>query len=140
MTREVIDMTKRIPVVGAAIIENGKLLAAKRTEGRSLGGYWEFLGGKIDSGETPEEALKREVFEEFGANATIFEKIDEPFEKEYDFGVVVLEILYVRLDSEITKTIEHEELRWVSEQEALELSWAPTDVPAIKELVERGFN
>ncbi|WP_241691836.1 hypothetical protein [Weissella cibaria] len=35
-------MTKRIPVVGAAIIENGKLLAAKRTEGRSLGGYWEF--------------------------------------------------------------------------------------------------
>lgn len=140
MTREVIDMTKRIPVVGAAIIENGKLLAAKRTEGRSLGGYWEFPGGKIDSGETPEEALKREVFEEFGANATIFEKIDEPFEKEYDFGVIVLEILYVRLDSEITKTIEHEELRWVSEQEALELSWAPTDVPAIKELVERGFN
>lgn len=140
MTREVIDMTKRIPVVGAAIIENGKLLATKRTEGRSLGGYWEFPGGKIDSGETPEEALKREVFEEFGANATIFEKIDEPFEKEYDFGVVVLEILYVRLDSEITKTIEHEELRWVSEQEALELSWAPTDVPAIKELVERGFN
>lgn len=140
MTREVIDMTKRIPVVGAAIIENRKLLAAKRTEGRSLGGYWEFPGGKIDSGETPEEALKREVFEEFGANATIFEKIDEPFEKEYDFGVVVLEILYVRLDSEITKTIEHEELRWVSEQEALELSWAPTDVPAIKELVERGFN
>lgn len=133
-------MTKRIPVVGAAIIENGKLLATKRTEGRSLGGYWEFPGGKIDSGETPEEALKREVFEEFGANATIFEKIDEPFEKEYDFGVVVLEILYVRLDSEITKTIEHEELRWVSEQEALELSWAPTDVPAIKELVERGFN
>ncbi|UOX36402.1 (deoxy)nucleoside triphosphate pyrophosphohydrolase [Weissella cibaria] len=133
-------MTKRIPVVGAAIIENGKLLAAKRTEGRSLGGYWEFPGGKIDSGETPEEALKREVFEEFGANATIFEKIEEPFEKEYDFGVVVLEILYVRLDSEITKTIEHEELRWVSEQEALELSWAPTDVPAIKELVERGFN
>ena len=110
-------MTKRIPVVGAAIIENGKLLAAKRTEGRSLGGYWEFPGGKIDSGETPEEALKREVFEEFGANATIFEKIDEPFEKEYDFGVVVLEILYARLDSEITKTIEHEELRWVSEQE-----------------------
>lgn len=140
MTREVIDMTRRIPVVGAAIIENGKLLAAKRTEGRSLGGYWEFPGGKIDSGETPEEALKREVFEEFGANATIFEKIDEPFEKEYDFGVIVLEILYVRLDSEITKTIEHEELRWVSEQEALELSWAPTDVPAIKELVERGFN
>lgn len=140
MTREVIDMTKRIPVVGAAIIENGKLLAAKRTEGRSLGGYWEFPGGKIDSGETPEEALKREVFEEFGANATIFEKIDEPFEKEYDFGVVVLEILYARLDSEITKTIEHEELRWVSEQEALELNWAPTDVPAIKELVERGFN
>ena len=53
---------------------------------------------------------------------------------------MVLEILYARLDSEITKTIEHEELRWVSEQEALELSWAPTDVPAIKELVERGFN
>ena len=77
-------MKKRIAVVGAAIIENNKLLAAKRSEGRSLGGYWEFPGGKINEGETPEEALQREVFEEFGANATIFEKLDEPFEKEYD--------------------------------------------------------
>ncbi|QGN60017.1 (deoxy)nucleoside triphosphate pyrophosphohydrolase [Leuconostoc citreum] len=133
-------MKKRIAVVGAAIIENNKLLAAKRSEGRSLGGYWEFPGGKINEGETPEEALQREVFEEFGANATIFEKLDEPFEKEYDFGTVVLEILYARLDSEITETIEHEELRWVTEEEALKLGWAPTDVPAIKELVERGFS
>lgn len=133
-------MKKRIAVVGAAIIENQKLLAAKRSEGRSLGGYWEFPGGKINECETPEDALQREVFEEFGANATIFEKLDEPFEKEYDFGTVVLEILYARLDSKITKTIEHEELRWVTEEEVLKLDWAPTDVPAIEELVERGFN
>ena len=133
-------MKKRIAVVGAAIIENQKLLAAKRSEGRSLGGYWEFPGGKINEGETPEDALQREVFEEFGANATIFEKLDEPFEKEYDFGTVVLEILYARLDSKITKTIEPEELRWVTEEEALKLDWAPTDVPVIEELVERGFN
>lgn len=133
-------MTKEIPVVGAAIIKNGKLLAAKRSKDRSLGGMWEFPGGKIDGDETAAQALQREIFEEFGSQSTINQEFHDVFNKEYEFGKVILHVLYASLDSEIIKTIEHEELRWVNPEEALQLNWAPTDIPAIKKLVERGFH
>ncbi|MBM7543775.1 8-oxo-dGTP diphosphatase [Weissella beninensis] len=132
-------MKKEISVVGAAIIKDHKLLAAKRSVGRSLGGYWEFPGGKIEKDETAEAALKREIFEEFGAKSTILKKLDQIFSKEYDFGTVMLEVIYAELDSEIIKTIEHDELKWVSETEAQQLNWAPTDIPAIAELISKGF-
>lgn len=133
-------MTKEIPVVGAAILKDGKLLAAKRSEGRSLGGMWEFPGGKIEVTETVNQALHREIYEEFGAESTIYQEFHDVFEKKYEFGKVILHVLYATLDSEITKTIEHEELRWVNPEEALSLNWAPTDIPAIEKLVQRGFN
>ena len=60
---------KIINVVGAAIIKDGEVLCARRGEGKSLAGYWEFPGGKIESGETQKEALIREIQEEL--NATI---------------------------------------------------------------------
>lgn len=132
-------MIKEIPVVGAAILKNGKLLAAKRSSGRSLGGLWEFPGGKIEKDEIAALALKREIFEEFGAQSTIYQEFHDVFTKEYEFGKVILHVLYATLDSEITKTIEHEELRWVTTEEAMALEWAPTDVPAIEKLIERGF-
>lgn len=132
-------MKKEISVVGAAIIKDHKLLAAKRSVGRSLGGYWEFPGGKIEKDETAEAALKREIFEEFGAKSTILKKLDQIFSKEYDFGTVMLEVIYAELDSEIIKTIEHDEIKWVSETEAQQLNWAPTDIPAIAELISKGF-
>ncbi|MBM7543765.1 8-oxo-dGTP diphosphatase [Weissella beninensis] len=132
-------MKKEIFVVGAAIIKDHKLLAAKRSANRSLGGYWEFPGGKIEKNENPEQALKREIFEEFGAKSTVYEKLAGTFLQEYDFGIVTLKVLYADLDSQIIKTIEHDELRWVSEEEAVHLNWAPTDIPAINALVAKGF-
>ena len=55
---------KLIKVVGAAIIKDGKVLCAQRGAGKSLAGYWEFPGGKIEAGETPQQALQREIEEE----------------------------------------------------------------------------
>ena len=57
-------MLKEITVVGAILIENGKILCAKRGEGKSLAYLWEFPGEKIESGESPQEALIRELKEE----------------------------------------------------------------------------
>ncbi|WP_461213057.1 (deoxy)nucleoside triphosphate pyrophosphohydrolase [Lacticaseibacillus sp. GG6-2] len=131
-------MTK-IQVVGAIIIRNHKLLAAQRAANRVLGGYWEFPGGKIDPGETPEAAMARELREEFGAQTTVFEKFALDGVAELTFGEVVLHCYYVRLDSEITKTIAHDELRWVTPEEALALDWAPSDVAVMKALVKTGF-
>ncbi|WP_333589207.1 (deoxy)nucleoside triphosphate pyrophosphohydrolase [Ligilactobacillus acidipiscis] len=130
---------KKIEVVGSIIIKDNKLLAAQRSAGRSLGSLWEFPGGKIEPHETPEKALEREIFEEFGAKSTIFESFLINGDAKYDFGEIILHCYYTRLDSDIVKTIEHDELRWVTEQEAEDLKWAPTDVPVIKELIKEGF-
>ena len=55
---------KLIRVVGAAIVKDGKVLCAQRGSGKTLSGYWEFPGGKIEAGETPQQALQREIEEE----------------------------------------------------------------------------
>lgn len=131
---------KKIEVVGAIIINNNKLLAAQRAAGRSLGTLWEFPGGKIEPNESSKDALKREISEEFGAKSTILKPFNINGDAKYDFGEIILNCYYVRLDSEIIKMIEHDELRWVNEQEAKKLEWAPTDVPVIKELIKKGFS
>ncbi|WP_300561974.1 (deoxy)nucleoside triphosphate pyrophosphohydrolase [Companilactobacillus sp.] len=129
-----------IQVVGAIIIKNNKLLAAKRASNRVLGGNWEFPGGKIEPVETPEQAMARELKEEFGAKATVFSKFSIDGDAELKFGKVILHCYYVRLESDITKTIAHDELRWVTPEEALKLTWAPSDVAVIKALAETGFS
>ncbi|ANZ61099.1 (deoxy)nucleoside triphosphate pyrophosphohydrolase [Secundilactobacillus paracollinoides] len=130
---------KKIQVVGAIILKSNKLLAAQRAANRALGSLWEFPGGKIEPDESPENALARELSEEFGAKATIFEPFTINGDATFDFGEVILHCYYARLDSEIIKTIAHDDLRWVTESESLELEWAPTDVPVIKELAKAGF-
>jgi mutator protein MutT len=64
-------MTARTPVVGAAILHAGKVLAARRTEPEHLKGLWEFPGGKVDVGETFDEALAREIHEELGVRIRV---------------------------------------------------------------------
>ena len=62
--QETMETKRVIEVVGGIIRRGEKYLLGKRPEGKSLGGHWEFIGGKIESGETPEEALARECREE----------------------------------------------------------------------------
>lgn len=62
---------KIINVVAAAIEKDGKIFCAQRPEGKSLGGYWEFPGGKLEANETPEEVLVREIKEEFDSEIEI---------------------------------------------------------------------
>src|SRR3712207_1642250 len=62
-------MSERIVVVGAALIEDGHLLAARRSAPAELAGRWELPGGKVEPGETPEAALERELREELGVDA-----------------------------------------------------------------------
>lgn len=72
---------KTIRVVAAIIIENGKVFATQRGYGDFKGG-WEFPGGKIDAGETPKEALIREIKEELDTEVEVFELLDTV---EYDY-------------------------------------------------------
>ena len=76
---------KIINVVAAAIEKDGKIFCAQRPEGKSLGGYWEFPGGKLEEGESPEEALIREIYEELNSKIEIISFVNEA-SYDYDFG------------------------------------------------------
>lgn len=127
-------MKKRINVVGAVLTQGTKILAAQRGEGMSLSGMWEFPGGKIEEGESPQEALRRELEEELLCSAEIGEKV-ETTEYEYDFGIVILTTFFGTIvDNEPTLT-EHSEVRWVEAAELGDLPWAPADIPAVDRVV-----
>lgn len=129
-------MKKRINVTGAVLVKENRILAAKRGPEMSLPGYWEFPGGKIEQGETPEASLARELKEELLCDATVGEHLTTT-EHEYDFGIVVLSTYFCTLNDAEPQLTEHAEIRWVAPHELESLEWAPADIPAVKLLVEQ---
>ncbi|MCI5826430.1 MAG: (deoxy)nucleoside triphosphate pyrophosphohydrolase [Arcanobacterium sp.] len=123
-----------IQVVGAAITNDaGEILCAKRGPGRSLAGFWEFPGGKIEPGESPEEALRREISEELNCEITVGAHVST-VRHSYHFGVVELSIYRATLISGTPQRTEHSELRWVQAQDMPRLTWAPADAEPVAAL------
>lgn len=125
---------KQINVVGAVIRVDGKILCAQRGSDGALPGLWEFPGGKIEQGETPEGALVREITEELLCEIEVGRHI-ETTTHPYDFGEVTLTTFYCDLVSGEPQLTEHSEVRWLSPPRLLELEWAPADVPAVKRIM-----
>lgn len=120
----------QIDVVGAVIVREGTVLSAQRSPSMSLAGMWEFPGGKIEHGETPEEALLREMKEELLCTIVVGEHVETTSHK-YDFGTVTLSTFYGTLiEGEPTLT-EHSAIRWIPIAELDSLVWAPADIPAV---------
>ncbi|MCS4594229.1 (deoxy)nucleoside triphosphate pyrophosphohydrolase [Brevibacterium sediminis] len=125
---------KEINVVGAIIVDGRKILAAQRSSIMSLPGMWEFPGGKIEAGETPREALVRELQEELMCTAEIGEEVAST-RYEYDFGFVTLTTFYSKLVDGSPKLTEHSEIRWIEAGELDSVEWAPADIPAVEMVV-----
>lgn len=94
---------------------------------------WEFPGGKIEPGESPKEALRREIDEELGCVVRVGERV-ETTSHEYDFGIVTLTTFYCELVSGTPTLSEHAAVRWLPPAELGELEWAPADVPAVAKI------
>ncbi|WP_408898306.1 (deoxy)nucleoside triphosphate pyrophosphohydrolase [Nocardioides sp. R1-1] len=120
-----------IEVVGAVIVRDGLVLCARRGPGGDAGGMWEFPGGKVEPGESPQAALVREIHEELGCVV----EIGDPVTTTRHAGarlVVVLSTYWCRVVSGTPDPREHAEVRWVPASRLAELDWAPADVPAVE--------
>jgi 8-oxo-dGTP diphosphatase len=121
-----------VVVVGAAIIRAGRLLAAQRAEPPRLAGGWELPGGKVDPGESDEDALVRECHEELGVKIRLGVRIggDWPLSDEGS----VLRVWTAEIAEGEPAALEHLALRWLGPAELYEVGWLPGDLPVVEAL------
>jgi len=123
--------SSHIHVVGAVIVRDGEVLCARRGPGGAMAGLWEFPGGKIEPGETPREALAREIVEELACEVAVGALVEETTHAG-DIGLITLTTFWCELRGEAMPMLtEHAELRWLRPAALRELEWAPADVPAV---------
>jgi 8-oxo-dGTP diphosphatase len=119
-------------VVAAIIVRDKKILATQRGYG-DYAGYWEFPGGKTEVGETPQQALLREIHEELDADI----KIDRFFkEVQYDYPDfhLVLKCFLCHLESEEISLLEHSDAKWLDAKLLCSVKWLAADLEVIEEL------
>ena len=123
---------KTIRVVAAVILSEGKIFATQRGYGDFKGG-WEFPGGKIEDGETPEVALKREILEELETKIRVGELIDT-IEYDYPNFHLSMDCFWCEIVSGKLVLKEHEAARWLDKENLYSVEWLPADVSLIEKI------
>lgn len=126
-----------VRVVGAVIVRDGTVFAARRNPERSAGGLWEFPGGKVEPGETPEEALVRELAEELSIIATVGVIVDRSLSTVGDKTIELSCYLTTLTGTEPVSSSDHDAMQWIPLPELGHWDWAPGDVPIIPRLPQR---
>ena len=125
---------KHIEVVAAIIRKEDKIFAIQRGYG-DWKDWWEFPGGKMEPGETPEEALKREIKEELSADISVEEFLTTV---EYDYPAfhLTMHCYLCTLLDEAMHLNEHEAARWLSKAELRSVKWLPADLEVVERMKE----
>lgn len=123
---------KTIRVVAAIIVHNNKIFATQRGYGEFKDG-WEFPGGKIEEGETPQQALVREIKEELDTEIEVGELVDRV---EYDYPAfhLSMDCFLCRVKSGDLVLKEHEAARWLTQENLDSVDWLPADKGLIEKL------
>lgn len=123
---------KTIQVAAAVIQKEGRIFATQRGYGKWKG-WWEFPGGKIEPGETPEQALKREIKEELNTIVQVGELADV-IEYDYPDFHLTMYCYFCQVVSGNLELLEHESARWLAKGELDTVNWLPADIDFIQKL------
>ncbi len=124
---------KTIEVVAAIIVKDGKILSTQRGYG-DLEGKWEFPGGKIEPGETKEDAIKREISEEMNAKI-IPQKLFATIEYDYEKFHLTMHTFICKLDGDF-ELLEHHAAKWLDMNDLKNVDWCPADVKVAQRIIE----
>jgi len=128
---------KHIEVVAAIIIHESRILCLQRGEGKFdyISKKWEFPGGKVEAGETKEEAIQREIKEELSMEIKVGSDFLTVIHQYPDFHITMHSLICVCEKPELTLT-EHINYIWLDKEELAQLDWAAADVPIMQKLME----
>ena len=123
---------KQIEVVAAIIRKEDKIFATQRGYGEWKD-WWEFPGGKMEAGETPEEALKREIWEELETRIVV-ERLVDTVEWDYPQFHLTMHCYLCHVESGHLELKEHEAAKWLSKDELESVDWLPADWDLVRKL------
>lgn len=124
-----------IQVVGAALVRDGRVLAARRARPSKLAGGWEFPGGKVEPDESPPAALVRECREELAVTIEVGDRLGEASDESFQLTVYAAMLT----DGEPQPLQDHDELRWLAADELHDVAWLPIDaalLPVVADLLD----
>ena len=123
---------RQIEVVAAIIVKDHKVFATQRGYGECKD-FWEFPGGKIDAGETPEEALCREIKEELDTEIAVGE-LFTTINYDYPTFHITMHCYLCTIENGSLTLLEHEAAKWLSLEQLDSVTWLPADLLVIAEL------
>lgn len=123
---------RQIEVVAAIIVKDNKVFATQRGYGEWKD-FWEFPGGKIDAGETPEEALRREIKEELDTEIAVGE-LFTTINYDYPTFHITMHCYLCTIENGSLTLLEHEAAKWLSLEQLDSVTWLPADLLVIAEL------
>ena len=129
---------KYLKVVAAVISQEDKILIARRKKGKHLELKWEYPGGKLENNEKENDALKRELKEEFSIEASIGKYLTESF---YEYGSININLKAYLVDSFSGdfKLADHDKIEWIKIEDTKKYDFAPADIPINDYLLENGL-
>lgn len=126
-------------VAAGIIIHEGKVLIGQRRRGKDLEFLWELPGGKLESGETLQQCLERELMEEMNLKI----EVGDFFMRssfDYAFGSFVINVFFAFCPNpEISDITQHEQYSWVKPEELLDYQFSPADIPVIKAYIKQAL-
>ncbi len=123
----------KVEVVAALIWEAGKFLICQRPAGKARGLLWEFVGGKVESGETKEEALVRECREELGVTVSVGGVFMDVVHAYPDL-TVHLTLFWASIAEGVPRLLEHNDMQWITPGDIPKYEFCPADVEILRQI------